>query len=228
MMICEWEDLPENMRTDEVRPYYDILCKHKFQLIIKRIVDIVISLTIIMLMWPIFIAIAIAIKIDSPGPVFYRQFRVGQYGKLFKIFKFRSMVNNADKNGSLVTVQGDMRITKVGKFIRKYRLDETSQLFDVLRGTMTLVGTRPEVQKYVEQYNKTMLATLLLPPGVTSLASITYRNENDLIDKKHPDDDYINKVLPLKMKCNLIELSNIGFVHDMGIMIRTVFNVVCK
>lgn len=228
MMICEWEDLPENMRTDEVRPYYDILCKHKFQLIIKRIVDIVISLTIIMLIWPIFLSIAVAIKIDSPGPVFYRQFRVGQYGKLFKIFKFRSMVNNADKKGSLVTVQGDMRITKVGKFIRKYRLDEMSQLFDVLRGTMTFVGTRPEVPKYVSSYSKTMMATLLLPPGVTSLASIEFRSESELLNTNSAEKIYVENILPRKMKINLKEIMEFNLYKQFLTMIKTVVAVMKK
>lgn len=228
MMLCEWEDLPENMKIDEVKPYYDCLYKHRFQLTIKRVVDVFISSVLLLFLWPIFLILAIAIKIDSPGPVFYRQLRVGQYGKLFRIFKFRSMVNDADKKGSLVTIQGDKRITKVGNFIRRYRLDEMSQLFDVFRGTMTLVGTRPEVKKYVDQYDKTMLATLLLPPGVTSLASIAYRDENNFIKKEHPDDDYVKKILPLKMKYNLTELSNVGFMHDIKIMFRTIFSVIFK
>lgn len=226
MMLCKWRELPENMKIDEVKPYYDSLYKHRFQLTIKRIADIVISSVLIMLIWPIFLIIAIAIKIDSPGPVFYRQLRVGQYGKLFRIFKFRSMVSDADKNGSLVTVQEDKRITKVGKFIRKYRLDEISQLFDVFRGTMTFVGTRPEVPRYVSSYSKPMMATLLLPPGITSMASIKFRSESEMLNNDKAENYYIEKVLPRKMEINLKEIKGFNLCNDFLTMIKTVIVVV--
>ena len=160
------------MQTEEVKKYYDILKKKRFSLFLKRVFDFFVSLTMLIVISPIFLILAIAIKIDSKGPVFYRQLRVTQYGKKFRIFKFRTMVDNADKIGSHVTVDGDSRITKVGKFIRKYRLDEVSQLIDVLLGRMSFVGTRPEAVKYVDKYTPEMMATLLLPAGVTSLASI--------------------------------------------------------
>ena len=149
MILKKWEDLPENLRTDAVRPYYELLAKRRGSLLLKRCFDLVVSSIMLLILAPVFLVLAIAIKLDSPGPVFYRQVRVTQYGKEFRIFKFRSMVQGADKRGSLVTVSGDSRITRVGKFIRKCRLDELCQLIDIFRGTMTFVGTRPEVPKYV-------------------------------------------------------------------------------
>ena len=153
MVLRKWENIPPEMQTEEVRKYYEILEKRKFSLVAKRFFDIVVSLLMLITLSPLFIVLAIAIKIDSAGPVFYRQTRVTQYNEKFKIFKFRSMVQNADK-GSQVTVSNDMRITRVGKLVRKLRLDEVSQLIDVLRGTMTFVGTRPEVPKYTKYYKK--------------------------------------------------------------------------
>lgn len=225
MILCKWENLPEEMRTEAVRPYYDILAKKKFSLFCKRVFDIVVSLLLLILLSPLFLVLAIAIKLDSKGPVFYRQVRVTQYGRTFRIFKFRSMVQNADR-GSQVTVSGDARVTRVGKFVRKCRLDEVSQLIDVLRGTMTFVGTRPEVPKYVAAYTDEMRATLLLPAGVTSRASISYKDEADLLDAaEDPDRTYVEKILPEKMKYNLDSLKNYGFFRDIGTMFATVFAV---
>ena len=223
MMLKKWEDLPSEMQCDEVREYYDILKKKQVSLFFKRTFDIVVSLIMLIILSPVFLILAIAIKIDSPGPVFYRQERVTQYGRHFRIFKFRSMVNNADKSGTAVTVKDDCRITKTGRFIRKFRLDEISQLIDVLRGTMTFVGTRPEVPKYVEHYTPEMMATLLLPAGVTSLASIYYKDEAELLDAADdPDRTYINEVLPRKMEYNLRELREFGFWKQIGVMVKTV------
>ena len=146
MLICKWKKLPENMQTEEIRPYWEKLKKRNWNLFWKRIFDIIVSLLMLIVLSPLFFCLALAIKIDSKGPIFYRQVRITQYGKEFEIHKFRSMMVNADK-GSLVTVKDDMRVTKVGKFIRKYRLDEISQLIDVFQGNMSLVGTRPEVPK---------------------------------------------------------------------------------
>ncbi|NTQ19862.1 sugar transferase, partial [Enterococcus faecium] len=171
----KWEDLPIEMQNEEVRYYYNILCKKTFSLILKRGFDIVVSSILLLCLSWLFILLAIIIKIDSSGPIFYRQERITQYGNTFKIHKFRTMVTNADKRGSLVTLKDDSRITRVGKKIRKYRLDEISQLIDVFNGSMTLVGTRPEVEKFVKEYSPEMLATLLLPAGITSEASVTYR-----------------------------------------------------
>ena len=226
MILKKWEDLPDNLRTDAVRPYYDILAKRRGSLLVKRLFDIVVSALMLLVLSPVFLILAIAIKLDSPGPVFYRQVRVTQYGREFRIFKFRSMVSDADKRGSLVTVSGDSRITRVGKFIRKCRLDEVCQLIDVLRGTMTFVGTRPEVPKYVAAYTPEMLATLLLPAGVTSEASIEYKDEAELLDAAADVDAvYIHDVLPGKMRYNLQSLKDFSFFSDIKTMFRTVFAV---
>ena len=226
MILKKWEDLPDNLRTDAVRPYYDILAKRRGSLLLKRCFDIVVSAVMLLVLSPVFAILAIAIKLDSPGPVFYRQVRVTQYGREFRIFKFRSMVSDADKRGSLVTVSGDSRITRVGKFIRKCRLDEVCQLIDVLRGTMTFVGTRPEVPKYVAAYTPEMMATLLLPAGITSEASILYKDEAELLDAAADVDAvYIHDVLPGKMRYNLQSLKDFSFFSDIKTMFRTVFAV---
>ncbi|MDE6666806.1 MAG: sugar transferase [Clostridia bacterium] len=223
MLVKKWEKLPQNMQNDAVRPYYEKLRKKNFSLFWKRVFDIFVSSVMLILLSLLFIILAIAIKIDSRGPVFFRQVRVTQYGKTFRIFKFRTMVNNADKMGSQVTVGGDARITRVGKFIRKCRLDEVSQLIDVWRGTMTFVGTRPEVPKYVEKYSDEMLATLLLPAGVTSEASIKFKDEDELLKgAENVDEVYVNDVLPKKMEYNLQSVNKYGFWRDIGTMFRTV------
>ena len=229
MMICKWEKLPPELQTQEVRPYYDALRKKQVSLFFKRAFDIFVSFVLLLITLPIFIVLAIAIKIDSSGPVFYRQVRVTTYGKRFRIFKFRTMVQNADKIGTQVTVNGDPRITRVGRFIRKCKLDELCQLIDVFRGTMTFVGTRPEVPRYVDHYTPEMMATLLLPAGVTSEASIYYKDEASLIDaSSDPDATYIDEVLPVKMYYNLKAIEKFGFWRDIGVMFKTVFAVLGK
>ena len=227
MILKNWEQLPEELQLDEVKPYYKILKKKKMSLILKRIFDIVVSFIMLIILLPVFIFLGIAIKIDSKGPVFFRQERITQYGKTFKIFKFRTMVNNAEKLGTQVTVGNDARITKVGKFIRDCRLDEIAQLLNILTGDMTFVGTRPEVRKYVNHYTKEMMATLLLPAGVTSLASIYYKDEAKLLDKSNnPDKTYIEEVLPGKMKYNLQNIKDFNFFEDIKTMIKTVAAVI--
>lgn len=226
MLVKKWKKLPPEMQNEAVRPYYEKLRRKNFSLFWKRLFDFFVSTLMLIILSPIFIILAIAIKIDSRGPVFFRQERVTQYGKRFRIFKFRTMVNNADKMGSQVTVSNDMRITKVGKFIRKCRLDEVSQLIDVWRGKMSFVGTRPEVPKYVEKYTDEMLATLLLPAGVTSEASIKFKDEDELLkDVENVDDAYVEVVLPKKMEYNLQSLKKQGFWRDIGTMFKTVFAV---
>lgn len=228
MLIRKWEKLPADMQTAQVRKYYEILRKKNVSLFFKRVFDVVVSAIMLVILSPLFLILAIAIKIDSRGPVFYRQERVTQYGKRFRIFKFRSMVENADK-GSQVTVDHDLRITRVGKLIRKCRLDEISQLIDVFRGTMTFVGTRPEVPKYVERYTPEMKATLLLPAGVTSLASIYYKDEAELLDGAEDTDKvYVDKILPAKMYYNLKAIERFGFWRDIKTMFMTVFTVLGK
>lgn len=229
MRMISWEKLPPQMQTEAVKPYYEILQKKQISLIFKRSFDIVVSLIMLLILSPVFLVLAIAIKLDSKGPVFYRQVRVTQYGKEFRIFKFRTMVNNADKIGSQVTVGGDNRITRVGKVIRECRLDEIGQLLNILGGSMTFVGTRPEVPKYVEKYTPEMWATLLLPAGVTSEASIRYKDEAALLDAAEDvDATYIQDVLPGKMKYNLRSIQEYSFFKDIKTMFQTVFAVVEK
>ena len=229
MILKKWEDLPESLRTDAVRPYYDILKKKQGSLLLKRVFDFVVSALMLLVASPVFVILAIAIKLDSPGPVFYRQERVTQYGEKFRIFKFRTMVSNADKIGTQVTVGNDSRITRVGKLIRKCRLDEVSQLIDILRGTMTFVGTRPEVPKYVAAYTPEMMATLLLPAGVTSLASIMYKDEDQLLSgAENVDQTYVEAVLPGKMRYNLKAIETFSFWGDIKLMFMTVFAVLGK
>lgn len=228
MLLKKWEKLPAEMQTEQVREYYDVLRKKRTSLFFKRMFDIVVSLVMLIILSPVFLILAIAIKLDSKGPVFYRQVRLTQYNRKFRIFKFRSMVQNADK-GSLVTVGQDSRITRVGKFIRKCRLDELCQLIDVFRGTMTFVGTRPEVERYTKQYTPEMMATLLLPAGVTSLASIYYKDEAELLDNAEDADKvYVEDVLPAKMYYNLKAIDNFSFFGDIKIMFMTVFAVLGK
>lgn len=229
MRMISWKKLPPQMQTEAVKPYYEILQKKQISLIFKRLFDIVVSLIMLLILSPVFLVLAIAIKLDSKGPVFYRQVRVTQYGKEFRIFKFRTMVNNADKIGSQVTVGGDSRITRVGKVIRECRLDEIGQLLNILGGSMTFVGTRPEVPKYVEKYTSEMWATLLLPAGVTSEASIRYKDEAALLDASEDvDATYIQDVLPGKMKYNLRSIQEYSFFKDIKTMFQTVFAVVEK
>lgn len=229
MMLKKWDALPDEMKTDAVRKYYDVLRKKRFSLFLKRVFDVVVSFLMLIVLSPVFLILAIAIKLDSRGPVFYRQVRVTQYGRTFRIFKFRTMVQNADKLGTAVTVGHDPRITRVGRLIRKCRLDEICQLIDVFRGTMTFVGTRPEVPKYVEAYSDEMMATLLLPAGVTSEASIYYKDEDALLDgAEDPDAVYTREILPAKMRYNLMAIRRFGFFRDIGVMFKTVFAVLGK
>lgn len=228
-MLKKWDDLPEYMRTVEVKEYYDILAKKKISLVLKRLFDILVALMLLLILWPVLVIISLIIAVDSPGGVLYRQIRITTYGKEFKIHKFRTMVANADKLGTQVTVKQDVRITPIGGFLRKYRLDELPQLIDVLIGTMSFVGTRPEVPMYVEQYTKEMMATLLLPAGITSEASIRYKDEAELLEgAQDVNAVYINRVLPEKMKYNLLALRNFSFWGEVVTMVRTVFAVLGK
>lgn len=218
MRLVKWEALPAAMQTPQVREYYDILSKKRGSLLCKRLFDIGVSAVMLVLLSPVFLVLAVVIKLDSPGPVFYRQVRLTQYGKPFRIFKFRTMVQGADK-GSQVTVGGDSRITRVGRVIRKCRLDEIGQLLDVFRGTMTFVGTRPEVPKYAASYTPEMMATFLLPAGVTSLTSIYYKDEERLLSGAEDSDRvYVEKILPGKMRYNLEGIRSFGFFKDIKIM----------
>lgn len=228
-MLKKWETLPDYMQNDEVRGYYETLQKKKVSMFLKRVMDLVGGLILLILLAIPMIIISIMIKLDSEGPVFYRQERVTTYGKLFKIHKFRTMVSNADKIGSTVTVGNDSRITKVGAKLRGCRLDELPQVLDLISCNMSFVGTRPEAVKYVEQYKPEYMATLLLPAGITSEASIRYKDEAELLDAASDvDKTYIEEVLPGKMKYNLDSIKNFSFFGDIATMFRTVLAVLGK
>ncbi len=230
MILKRYDDLPEQMKNDEVKKYYDIIAKRKISLIIKRVFDLIVSVILLIILSPIMLILAILIKIDSKGPVFYRQERITTNGKVFRIFKFRTMVQNADKIGALVTIGSDNRITRVGKMIRRLRLDEFPQLLNIIKGDMSFVGTRPEVKKYVDKYTDEMKATLLMPAGVTSPASIKYKDEDKILEQalqkgKHTDLAYIEDVLPEKMKYNLEYITKFSFWYDIKVCIATVIGV---
>ena len=217
------------MRVDEVRPYYEILAKKKGQIFFKRVFDFVVALIMLIILCIPMIIISIWIKIDSKGPVFYRQERVTTNGEHFKIHKFRTMVSNADKIGTQVTVENDSRITNVGSKLRRVRLDELPQLIDVLQGTMSFVGTRPEAVKYVKQYKPEYMATLLMPAGITSEASIRYKDEDKLLNQADDVDKvYVENVLPGKMKYNLESIKKFSFWGEIVTMFRTVLAVLGK
>lgn len=227
MILRKWEDLPRFMQCEEVREYYDILAKKKLSLKLKRAFDVVAGVCVLIVTALPMLIIAIKVATESPGGVFYRQERITTYGKKFRIHKFRTMVENADQIGSTVTVSGDSRITPTGAFLRKYRLDELPQVFDVLSGNMSFVGIRPEATKYVLHYSNEMYATLLLPAGITSEASIRYKDEAELLDVADDVDKvYVEQVLPRKMKYNLESLRNFSFFKELLIMMGTVFAVV--
>ena len=225
-MLKKWDDLPQRMRNEAVRAYYDVLDRKRAALVCKRMGDLLIAALLLVLLSPLLLVLALAIRLDSPGPVFYRQVRVTRYGKEFRIHKFRTMVSGADRMGTQVTVNHDSRVTRLGRVLRACRLDELPQLIDILAGDMTLVGTRPEVPKYVAQYTPEMMATLLLPAGVTSLASIRYRNEAELLDgAEDVDRVYVERVLPDKMKYNLDGIRRFSLWGDVKTMFLTVWSV---
>lgn len=231
MRTVEWEQLPKRMRNESVKPYYDRLCKRKWSISMKRAMDLAAASVLTVLLSPVMLALAIAIKIDSRGPVFFRQERITQYGKIYKIYKFRTMIAGADKKGPAVTTSKDSRITRMGQLLRKCRLDELPQLFNVLAGDMSFVGTRPEVKKYVDAYTEEMWATLLLPAGITSRTSIAYKDEDEVMEKYlkeggSVDEVYVRHVLPEKMKYNLEYLKDFSIAGDIKVMIDTVFAVI--
>lgn len=228
-MLRKWEELPDFMRNEEVRPYYEVLQKKKISLILKRAMDLLGGLILLIMLGIPMVLIAVLIKLDSPGPVFYRQERVTTYGKRFRIHKFRTMVANADKIGTAVTVGNDSRITRIGAKLRGRRLDELPQVLDLISGNMSFVGTRPEAVKYVEKYKPEYYATLLLPAGITSEASIRYKDEAELLNAADDVDRvYMEEVLPEKMKYNLESISNFSFWGEIATMFRTVLAVLGK
>ena len=230
MILLPFDRLPSQLQCDEVKQYYDILDKKRFSLILKRITDVILALIILVLLLLPMAVIAIVIKCNSKGPVLYKQERVTTYNRRFRIWKFRTMTVGADKQGALVTSAHDNRVTGVGKTLRKFRLDELPQVFHVLSGKMSFVGTRPEVAKYVDRYTPEMMATLLMPAGVTSLASIRFKDEDEMIgdvsDPAEVDRIYVEEILPKKMAYNLEYISRFGFRRDIYLMLSTIKNMI--
>lgn len=228
MMLKKWENIPDFMQNSEVERYYRILEKKKASLFVKRAFDIVLSALLLVVLIPVMLVLSVCVKCSSPGPVFFRQTRVSRYGEVFRIFKFRTMRVDGE-NGLQITAADDERITKLGRVLRKYRIDELPQLINVLLGDMSFVGTRPEVEKYVEQYTNEMKATLLMPAGITGRASIAFRNEDGILaDADNPERTYVEEILPEKMKYNLDELANFSLLGDIKTMFLTVFAVFLK
>ena len=224
-------NIDNRFETEAVKKYRASIEKKKVSLFLKLLFDKVLALILLISLLPIILGIAIWIKLDSEGPVFYRQERITTYGRTFRIFKFRTMVKEADKLGTAVTQQNDPRISKVGHKLRKLRLDELPQLINVLVGDMSFVGVRPEVAKYVDKYTDEMNATLLLPAGITSPASIEYKDEDEVIEKfkgsgRSVDEIYVEEILPDKMKYNLKYIEEFSVINDIKIMVRTAIAVV--
>ena len=230
MFLRSFEKLPPELQNDSVRTYYDILAKKRASIFFKRLMDILIALVVLILLIIPMAVIAVIIKATSKGPVFYLQERVTTYNRHFRIIKFRTMTVGADQQGALVTSAHDARVTGIGDKLRKYRLDELPQIFHVLSGKMSFVGTRPEVPRYVDRYTPEMYATLLLPAGITSLASIRYKDENEIIgnitDPDEIDRIYMEKILPEKMEYNLKYLSDFSFFGDIKLMFATVKSMI--
>ncbi|MBE6738146.1 MAG: sugar transferase [Ruminococcaceae bacterium] len=223
--MIPFTSLPENMQTEAVKPYYDILKKKSKSLLFKRVLDFLASIIIICILFLPMLIIGLLIKLSSKGPIIYKQVRVTTFGKRFRIWKFRTMKVGSDTLGEL-TCSDDDRVTKIGKFLRKYRLDELPQIFHVLSGKMSIVGTRPEVPRYVDEYTDEMMATLLMPAGVTSLASIMFKDEAELLEKfSDVDKEYIEVILPQKMEYNLKYISRFGFRRDLYLIVKTIVEV---
>ena len=226
MILRSWDQIPEALKNERTKYYYDILKKKKVDLLLKRFFDFILAGFLLIFLFPIIFLVSVVVRATSKGPILYKQERVTTYGKTFKILKFRTMIENADKLGSLVTLDNDKRITKVGIFLRRFRLDELPQLFNVLMGQMSFVGTRPEVQKYVNAYSDEMFATLFMPAGITSLASISFKDENKYLETNETvEEKYINKILPDKMKYNLEYIEKFNIFYDIKLMLKTILAV---
>ena len=204
-----------------------VLEKRKLQLVLKRAMDIVISGGALLVIWPVLLLISLAIQSADPGPVFYRQVRVGKDGKEFRIFKFRTMIVDADKKGLQITVGKDNRITRMGRLLRKTKLDELAQLINVFVGEMSFVGPRPEVPRYVNLYTPYQRQVLLVRPGITDYASIAYRNENDMLEgAEDPDRMYIDVIMPDKIELNMKYLREISPLADIRLILSTIVAVI--
>jgi lipopolysaccharide/colanic/teichoic acid biosynthesis glycosyltransferase len=228
-MLKKWEDLPAFMQCQEVRPYYDILKEKAFQLVLKRIFDFLLALILLIILALPMLLIAVLIRLDSKGSPIYRQERVTAYGKRFRIHKFRTMTVGADQQGALLTAKADQRITRIGMSLRRFHVDEMPQILDVLEGNMSFVGTRAEVPLYVEQYKPEYYATLLMPAGITSEATIRYKDEyKQLNDAQDCERVYLDTILPAKMKWNLASVRRFRFLREILTIIRTVLAVCGK
>ena len=204
-----------------------ILESQEVSLVIKRVFDVVVSVCGLLLLALFFLIIAVIIKLDSKGSVFYRQIRVGRYGNDFRIFKFRTMIPDADKSGQLITVGDDARITKIGRFLRKTKIDELPQIMNILIGDMSFVGPRPEVRKYVDMYSEAQQQILLIRPGITDIASIKYRNESELLAlSSNPEKTYCEEIMPSKLNLNMNYLSDISLINDIKIILTTIISII--
>lgn len=222
----QYEKLQKNMQDKSLEPYRLAVEKAKIALFFKRFFDIVVSLALLIILSPVMILTAVAVKIDSKGPVIFKQDRVGKNCKIFKMYKFRTMIVNAESVGAQVTSgSGDSRVTKVGRFLRKTRLDEFMQFFNVLKGDMSIIGPRPEVARYVAEYKPVYYATLLVRPGISSNVSIDFCDEGEILkDKDDPEQYYIDVLMPQKMELNLKYIENISLLQDIKIFFRTIKN----
>ncbi|MBH8571667.1 sugar transferase [Nostocaceae cyanobacterium CENA369] len=192
----------------------------------KRVFDLFFSLLGVVILLPLLIAIAIWIKIDSPGTIFFRQVRIGRFGREFKIYKFRTMIQGAEKIGKQITIANDRRVTSSGRFLRKYKLDELPQLFNVIKGEMSLVGPRPEVPKYVALYTSEQRRVLEVLPGITDLASMKFHNESELLeDMNNSENFYIHEIMPRKLELNMEYITRFSLVFDLVIILKTLKRV---
>lgn len=225
-MIPRWEYFPDNMKNEFTLKYYNLIISKKSSLIIKRMFDIIFSLFLLFCLSPVMILTSILIKFNSINePIFFKQKRITQYGKEFYIFKFRTMKSNSEFKSS-ITCNNDSRITSIGKILRKFRIDEFPQLINVLLGQMSFVGIRPEVQEYVDFYNNEMQSTLILPAGITSIASIKFKDEEKILtDSKNIKKTYIEDILPKKMVYNIEYIEKFNFLLDIKIMFLTFYNI---
>ena len=217
-----WNKLPSPINNDAVKPIYDLLKRRWFYRFIKRAFDLFASLFLLILLFLPSLIIGIIIVCDSRGGMFFCQTRVGRYGKAFKIIKFRTMRKDSEGNQH-ITHKNDNRITKVGKFLRKTHLDEFPQLLNVIAGQMSFIGTRPEVQQFVDQYQDEWYSTLLMRPGITSTASYSCDDEAKVLEEGNADEIYLSKVLPVKMAMNVEDIKKMSAGRDIKILWKTMF-----
>lgn len=220
--MIAFEALPDTLRTKEVLPYYQALSKKPWRLMVKRVFDVVVSLLLLLLLSPLLLLLFLLIPLESRGPSVFAQQRVTQYGRAFTIYKFRTMKKDAERLGPQVTKDQDTRVTRLGKPLRALRLDELPQLFNILKGDMSFVGTRPESPHYVQAYQPEYYATLLLPAGLTSRASILYKDEARLLSEAADTDAvYLHDILPQKMRYNLQSLRHFSLRDEAKVFLST-------